>query len=208
MRRIVSVGIGPSPDLLTLRATRVLREAPVILTYFGDDVPYPLEEIADINPRARLMRLGAAFAEGSSAIEENIRMLRSSPEDWGAFLEIGDSTLRNPLVHHVLGGAREFDLEFVPGVSSASAALSRLGITTKHYCVAGGEECGLLDHLSSGPCDLIVLINIGRGDGCPFDLLRSRGYSIKFIRHCCGEGEEILDHHPGDTYWVVAVARR
>lgn len=208
MRRIVSVGIGPSPDLLTIRAARVLRDAPAILTYFGDDVPYDLGKIADLNPRARLIKLRAAFAEGSSAVEENVRILRSSPEEWGAFLEIGDSTLRNPLIHHVLGGAREFDLEFVPGVPSASAALSRLGMTAKHYCVAGGEECELLDHLSSGPCDLIVLVNIGREDGCPFDLLRSRGYSIKFIRHCCGEGERILDHRPEDTYWVVAVARR
>ena len=217
MRRIVSIGIGPSPDMMTARARRILQEAPVILTYFEEDLPFDLGELLELAPRARVVRLRPAFVEDEARrrdiVDGNLRELRSIPEEWGVFLEIGDSTLRNPLVHHLLGDSDEFELAFEPGVPSPTAALARLGITARHYCVAGAEERELIDALSRGPCGLMMVVNISddpsrRDDREVFELLRGRGYRVKFIKNCCDDGEEVLDDLPGDTYWTAAVAVR
>lgn len=204
MRKIIVIGISPSPDLITKKALEIIKEAPVVLVY-ENDFPFSLQELLKGKKVVTLKFAPKDSPERDKIIRENVEKVKSLKEEWGVFLEIGDCCFRNPFFYHILGGERLFEeIEFIPGVSSVTAVFSRLGMIVKHYCVFGAEEIELISKLV-GICDTFVIVNIH--DTKVFDLLRNNGYDITFVKNCCNEGEEISKEYKGDTYWIIAVAR-
>lgn len=202
MRKIIAVGISPSPDLITCKTLKLIKKAPVILVY-DSDFPFNLQELLKDK---KVIRLRPSFKE-PNIIEENIKILNSLEEEWGVFLEIGDPSIRNPLYYHILGGYKGFEIERVPGVSSVTAVFSRLGIHARHFCMLGAEEEGLLDSLIDR-CDLFVIVNIHKESLKIFEKLREHAYEVTFVKNCCNEGEEVSNEMKWDTYWVIAVAKK
>ncbi|WP_162582616.1 SAM-dependent methyltransferase [Acidianus brierleyi] len=202
MRKIYAVGISPSIELITLKALELIKKAPVVLTY-DSDFPFSMEEILKDK---KIVKLKPSFNE-PDVIEENIRVLKSLEEEWGVFLEIGDPSIRNPLFYHILGGYKDFEIETVPGVSSITAVFSKLGTHVRHFCMLGSEEEELLESLID-KCDLFVIVNIHKDHLKIFDKLKEHSYDITFVKNCCNKDEEISNEYKGDTYWIIAVARK
>jgi precorrin-2/cobalt-factor-2 C20-methyltransferase len=133
------VGVGPGdPELLTLRAARVLRSAELIL-HPGprDDAGFALEVVADllrpdqeVRGVALAMRRGpddgtVGYDRAASALVEASRAGRPA-----VFLTEGDPMLFGSgsyVMEHVQALAPEAPVEVVPGVSALGAAAARLG---------------------------------------------------------------------------------
>lgn len=203
MKKIIVIGISPALDLITQKAYKVIKEAPVVLTY-NINFPFSLRDLLENKKVIMLTFPPRESPDRDKIIKENVEKVKSINEKWGVFLEIGDCCFRNPFFYHILGGEKLFDeVEFIPGVSSVTAVFSRLGIIAKHFCVFGAEEIEAISKLI-GICDTFVIVNIH--DTRVFDLLRACGYKITFIKNCCNEDEEITEEYKGDTYWIIAVA--
>jgi Precorrin-2 methylase len=207
LRKVFVVGISPHPSLITCRALKLIEEAPAVLVM---DTDYPFD-LSDLLKGKRVIKLRPTFTardeeERRRIIEENRRKVLSLDVDWAVWLEIGTPAIRNPIRRHLLGETVEsVEVEFVPGVSSVTAVLDRLGTIVKHLCVFGGEEVERIERASEA-CDVIVIINL-HDDRAP-ELLRSKGFRVRYVEECCTERERVTDRYTGATYWVIAVATR
>lgn len=179
---LFGVGVGPgAPDLLTLRALRVLRAAPVLAlpraSDFGASVAWSIvrdhmkEAAAEDQERLQLTfpmskdpaRIAPYFAKAIEAIGE--RLERGLDV---AFVTEGDPSLYSTFVYvrrEALRRWPELRVEVVPGVSSVMAVpavagvpladgLERIAIVPATYGVEDLER--LLDEF-----DTVVLMKIG-----------------------------------------------
>jgi precorrin-2/cobalt-factor-2 C20-methyltransferase len=178
---LYGVGVGPgAPDLLTLRAQRVLREAAVlVLPRSNDHTPSMAWRIArpvvgDVPGQERVFvtlpmskdpaRLRPAWERACAVIEEHLVRERSV-----AFVTEGDPSLYSSFIYLAREAARRWPsvpVEVVPGVSSlagvpAAAAVAladgqeRIAIVPANY---GTDD--LVDVLRA--FDTVVLMKIGR----------------------------------------------
>jgi len=51
-----------------------------------------------------------------------------------------------------------------------------------------------------------VIINL-HDDRAP-ELLRNKGFMVRYVEEYCTERERLTDRYTGATYWVIAVATR
>ncbi|ARM75308.1 SAM-dependent methyltransferase [Acidianus manzaensis] len=203
MEKIYVVGISPSLNLITKEALDLISRAPVVFIY-NNDFPFKLDGILE---NKKIVKLTPAFNENRhEIIKRNIELITSCKEKWGVFLEIGDSSIRNPLFYHILGNNNIIEIEQIPAVSSVTAVFSRLKMNVKHFCVVGSEEFDLISKLA-GVCDTFVILNIHRENINVFGFLKEKGYDITFVKNCCNPNEEISKEYTGDTYWIIAVAK-
>jgi uroporphyrin-III C-methyltransferase len=123
------VGAGPGhPDLLTLKAHRILREADEIL--HDDLVPAPILALA--NPSAVVANVGKRCGAKTLTQEEiNARMIRSAREGRTvARLKGGDPGIFGRLAEEIDAlEAAGVPFEVVPGITAGMAAAASLGIS-------------------------------------------------------------------------------
>ena len=132
---LYAVGVGPgAPDLLTLRAARVLGEVPVILAAASprNDASAALETArSHLSPDARILRLDFPMTRDGSelraawraAAETTLAVLAGGEN--AAFLTIGDPLIYSTfgyLLRTVRGLAPETRVEIIPGITSFQAA--------------------------------------------------------------------------------------
>lgn len=138
---LYGIGVGPgAPDLLTLRAVRVLGQVDVILAAASprNDYSCALETVRPhLAPRVRLLRLEFPMTRDVSALRtawdkaarQTLEVLESGEN--AAFLTIGD-----PLIYSTFGYlwrtlrtlASEVRVEIIPGITSFQAAAARSGM--------------------------------------------------------------------------------
>jgi precorrin-2/cobalt-factor-2 C20-methyltransferase len=154
---LYGIGIGPgSPDLITLRAVRILSEVRVVL---APRSPKNGESIAlgiagpHLNPAARVLHLEfpmtrerrvleAAWAKAAEQTEEALRGGESA-----AFLTLGDPHIYSTfgyLTRALRERAAGIPVETVPGVTSFQAAAARAGFV---LC-EGGESLRILSGIA------------------------------------------------------------
>ncbi|MGQ9903505.1 MAG: precorrin-4 C(11)-methyltransferase [Anaerolineae bacterium] len=177
------VGAGPGdPELLTLKARRLIAEADVIL-YAGSLVnPAVLEHARRdaVCLNTADMKLEAQIAHMRQAIEEGRRVVR---------LHTGDPAIFGA-IHEQLQAVQSLGLPYrlTPGVSSAFAAASALGI---EYTVPGLTQTVIftrmpgrtpvperehLRHLSTHGASLVIFLSAGLIDEV-VEALRQGGYA-------------------------------
>jgi uroporphyrin-III C-methyltransferase len=130
--KVYLVGAGPGdPELLTLKALRILREADVIL---HDDLVSP-EILRLVPPEVQLSSVGKRCGRKSvSQAEINSRMVAAAQQGFTVVrLKAGDPGLfgRGGEEVEALADA-DVDFEIVPGVTSACAAAASAGISLTH----------------------------------------------------------------------------
>ncbi|MBO1436869.1 uroporphyrinogen-III C-methyltransferase [Meiothermus sp. CFH 77666] len=169
--KVYLVGAGPGdPELLTLRAARVLAEAEVVLydRLVGEGV------LRMVNPRALRIYVGKEVGQQETVQEEIFTLML-------AYARAGRRVVRlkggDPMVFGRGGEEWRFlaeqgvALEVVPGISSAIAAPSLAGIPLTLRGIAGGfavvsgqgsgEQAPRLTHYA-GAETLVVLMGVSR----------------------------------------------
>jgi len=172
---LYGVGVGPGdPELLTLKAVRVLREAPVVA------YPAPLEgdSMARAIAAAHILKsktevaIRLPFTPGRADTEQ--RYDRAAEELSGhlaagrdvALLCLGDPLLYGTFAHVMARLAGRFEISVVPGVTSLSAASAAAALP-----LAAGEESvavvpATLDEESMAArisaADCVAVVKLGR----------------------------------------------
>lgn len=128
-RKVSLVGAGPGdPDLLTLKAQRLLREADVVL---HDDL-VPAAILALAQPHARVDNVGKRCgAKGITQTEINERMIQAAHCGlWVVRLHGGDPAIFGRLAEEIDAlEAAGVPFEVVPGITAGSAAAAALGVS-------------------------------------------------------------------------------
>jgi uroporphyrin-III C-methyltransferase/precorrin-2 dehydrogenase/sirohydrochlorin ferrochelatase len=132
--RVYLVGAGPGdPDLLTVKAMRLIRAAQVIL--HDDLVPQPILDLA--SPRAEIVNVGKRCGAKTISQEEiNALMIDHSRANRSVVrLKSGDPLIFGRAAEEMAALAEaEIPSEIVPGITAAFAAAAALGfsLTSRH----------------------------------------------------------------------------
>ena len=155
---LYGVGVGPgAPDLLTLRAVRVLGEVDVILAAASprNDFSAALDTARPhLRPDVRVQRLEFPMTRDKAVLHEAWRVAAQTTRDVlesgqsAAFLTIGD-----PLVYSTFGYlmrtlgecAPHLKVEVVPGITSFQAAAAR----TRTVLCENGETLRIIPGINS-----------------------------------------------------------
>ncbi|NCB21723.1 MAG: precorrin-2 C(20)-methyltransferase [Deltaproteobacteria bacterium] len=155
---LYGVGVGPgAPDLLTLRAVRVLGEVDVILAAASprNDFSAALDTARPhLRPDVRVQRLEFPMTRDKAVLHEAWRVAAHTTRDVlesgqsAAFLTIGD-----PLVYSTFGYlmrtlgecAPHLKVEVVPGITSFQAAAAR----TRTVLCENGETLRIIPGINS-----------------------------------------------------------
>jgi len=150
--KLFGVGVGPGdPELITVKAVRVIKEADIIFTAASSKNTYSLAvEIASpyISPSARIEQLGFPMTKETKEVEAawiaNARQIAAAMEQGmtAVFLTLGDPTTYSTF-GYILKKMNcimpEADIETIPGITSFHAASARL-----NRILVEGEESLLI----------------------------------------------------------------
>ena len=153
--KVYLVGAGPGdPELLTLRAARVLASADFVL----HDALVSAEVLAIVSTQAVLENVGKRCGERAMRQEHiHTRMIELAGAGFiVARLQGGDPTVFGRAAEEIAALADAgVDWEIVPGITAASAAAAAAGISLTDRCVAG---------------QLIFIAGHRAGDATPLDI--------------------------------------
>ncbi|MBQ3301661.1 MAG: precorrin-2 C(20)-methyltransferase [Eggerthellaceae bacterium] len=135
--KLYGVSVGPGdPELLTLKAARILREADVIASpNIGTGMQTALRIVGDyiqgkeiLDCSSPMTRDKAATAAAYDVVADKLAALLDDGKTV-AFITLGDAGVYSTYYYvHTRMVARGYDCEVVAGVTSFSAASARLGI--------------------------------------------------------------------------------
>ncbi len=219
MRRLVVVGVGPGdPELVTLRAARVLKEAPVIF--------YPVKSPGErgialeivkglVSKEAELVEVVFPMVRNETLLREAWRRgaeaILYHPQPWGVFITLGCPQIYSTFFYlgPYLGS---LEVEIVPGVTSFSACSSRTG----EPLIIGDQGMAVLSasHLQGFPWEslkgfsTVLFMKMPRN---PRDVrglaerLGGMGFSkVFYMRRCFMEREEIREGLPEEPEGYLA----
>ena len=221
---LYGIGIGPGdPELLTLKAVRLIRECGVIA------VPgrTPKESIAyriavravpelaekellavDMPMTKNREVLEASFQAAADALEEQLRKGRDV-----AFLTLGDVTIYSTYLYlYRLLEARGISTAMVNGIPSCCAAAARVNMVLAE----GAEELQIIPATfqaegSLGFPGTKVLMKAGKRMEQVKEKLKEAGLSVSMVENCGMEGERICRslEEIGDTpgYYSLIIAK-
>ncbi|MBA3008652.1 MAG: precorrin-2 C(20)-methyltransferase [Proteobacteria bacterium] len=150
--KLFGVGVGPGdPELITVKAVRVIKEADIIFTAASSKNTYSLAvEIASpyISAAARIQQLGFPMTKETHEVESawiaNAKQISSALKQGmtAVFLTLGDPTTYSTF-GYILKKMKcimpEADIETIPGITSFHAASARL-----NRILVEGEESLLI----------------------------------------------------------------
>ncbi len=187
------VGAGPGdPDLLTVKAFKILQKADVIV--FADSL-VPRQILHDVRPDAEIVRTG------NKTLEEIVPLMiqRVRQQKSVVRLHSGDLSLYSA-IHEQMQALREADIPFevIPGISAFQAAAAKLGV---ELTVPGLVQTIILTRIS------------GRASSVPeaeelASLAAHQASLCLYLsaRHVGDAQAKLLAHYPADT--PVAVCFR
>ncbi|MBR8829111.1 MAG: precorrin-4 C(11)-methyltransferase [Gomphosphaeria aponina SAG 52.96 = DSM 107014] len=180
------IGAGPGdPDLLTVKAQKILAQADVIL--FADSL-VPRQILQDVRPEAEIIPTGNKTLEDILPLMiEKVRANRSVVR-----LHSGDLTLYSAIHEQIQAlQAAEIPFELIPGIGAYQAAAAKLGI---ELTVPGLVQTIILTRVS------------GRASPVPdseeLATLAAHQASLCLYlaaRHVEVSQEKLLQHYPADT---------
>ena len=228
--RLIGVGVGPGdPELLTLKAARLIRTADVVFAPVrrAGDSSLALEIVAEHLDRDRQQvvvvpfpesRAGESWERAARHVAEALGDLRSA-----VFLTEGDPTLFGSF-GHVAAAIRalrpDLEIETVPGVSSITAAAAAAGLALTDYedrlavvpatAPLADVERALVDF------DCVVILKVGRVLGELLALLDRLGLSEQavYVRRCGWTDQQVvpdvrsLASSPPRDYFALLIVRR
>ena len=209
---LYGIGVGPGdPELLTVRATRILSRVPVIFApqRDGKSKSYARGIIADMinEPKQRVIELVFPMRKDTSGLTgywdkaaETIWQHLSSGQDC-AFITEGDSFLYGTFIHvfEILRKNHpEIRIEVVPGISSINAAAAR----ALFPLATGSERVAILPatyedkaiRKTLNDFDTVIFLKINTVFDQVFNILEELNLVEKcvYVNRCTTEDEQII----------------
>ena len=228
--RLVGVGVGPGdPELLTLKAARLIRAADVVFTPArrSGDRSLALEIVAEHVDADRQQIVDVPFPESldgetwDQAARHVVEVLGSDRH--GVFLTEGDPMLFGSF-GHVAAAIRtlrpDLAIDVIPGVSSVTAAAAAAGIALTDYqerLAVVPATASLVDvERALIEYDCVVILKVGRLLGELLALLERLGLSERaiYVRRCGWTDQQIvrdvrsLAASPPRDYFALLIVRR
>ena len=221
--KLYGVGVGPGdPELLTLKAVRVLREADVVLVPDSVKADKTALHIASAYLQNKtvetvttpMVRDKAVVDAAYTAAADRICALLDQGRQV-AFLTLGDPTVYSTYMYiHEKVLARGYDVEVVPGVPSFCAAAARLNLS-----LCQGSEPLLIVPASHGAEELLdvkankVFMKAGKSILELQSQLRDRGLldHAAMVENCSMENERVYprfaDLQEASGYFSLVIAK-
>lgn len=222
--KLYGVGVGPGdPELLTLKAVRILRGADVIAVPDkgrGEQTALRIvKAYVEGKPLlycgAPMVRERAALDNAHDAAAASIRALLDEGKTV-AYITLGDPSIYSTYAYiHRRVKDNGYDAEFVPGVPSFCAAAAKLGVSLcegreRLLVVPAGRDGGCLDFDAN-----LVLMKAGKGLDGLREKLDAHGLldGASAVARCGMDGEQVwrrLADAPDETgyFTVVLVDKR
>ena len=221
---LYGVSVGPGdPELLTLKAARIIGEADVIALPDAGNGPGTAYGIAKrLLEGKELVRCAVPMTRDCSALEEAHR--RAADQLCGlldkglcvAYLCLGDVSVYSSYHHlHELVVSRGYEAQVIPGVTSFCAAAARMGVPLcqgSEWLLVAPAEPDLLDEALDVP-GAKVLMKSGRAVGALREKLANRGLldGTSLVSECGLPGERVyerIEDAPEDAgYLSLAIVR-
>ncbi|MDD9302149.1 MAG: precorrin-2 C(20)-methyltransferase [Desulfobacter sp.] len=229
--KLFGVGVGPGdPELITVKAVRVIKEADVIFTAASSKNPYSLAvEIASpyISKSATTKQLGFPMTKHSQNVEaawtananEIAAVLKQGQK--AVFLTLGDPTTYSTfgyILKKMNQVMPEADIETIPGITSFHAASARLNrilvegeqsllVTSGAY---GGEQIRKIPGVEN-----VAIVKAYKNIKDLNQSLRETGLYPKSVAVSkCGRDHEKIIENIGELetrdpdYWTLILASR
>ena len=215
---LYGVGVGPGdPELMTVKAVRIIREADVVAVPDGQTARGIAAEYLDgkeiLSCPMPMLRDKALLAQKHDEAADTICALLDEGKTV-AFLTLGDPTVYSTYIYvHKRVLARGYDAQLIPGVPSFCAVAARLGDS-----LCEGAEPLMIVPASYRNADAClefpgnkVFMKAGRSMGELQDKLRARGDSAQMVENCGMENERVfrsLDEiDPDAGYFSVVLVK-
>jgi precorrin-2/cobalt-factor-2 C20-methyltransferase len=209
---IYAVGVGPGdPELLTRKAERLIRQAPVICAPTGaaDAASYALSIVEELLDRSRqevisqvfpMLKKGPALDAAWAEAADQLLARVDAGQDV-VFITIGDPCLYSTFLYlyRIFREQRpDVAIEIVPGISSINAAAAAaglpLGIADERLAIlpATYEDAELRRTLQE--FDVVVLMKVSRVFDRVYALLQELGLEKNgaFVRRVGSATEEVV----------------
>jgi len=216
MRRIYFTGTGPGdPELLTIKAVRVIQESDVIFVPDNRGRSMALDTIKEFASEKRIIRIEFPMGEvteddynkAASLILDNVPRNGS-----GVFVTIGDPMIYSTATY-IMGRLRDSDMELniVSGIPSFVAAAAR----TKNPLVTKGEVFCLCDNFNKDlldASDSIAVLKTSKDKLEILDSMEERGFQYAYVREVTLPDEQVKESRSeileDQAYISMIIARR
>ncbi|MEJ0092152.1 MAG: precorrin-2 C(20)-methyltransferase [Methylocella sp.] len=213
--RLYGVGLGPGdPDLLTIKATKILGSAPVVAFFAKKgrrgraraivdrwlprhciELPllYPLTTEAHFSSPVYIEELRAFYSDATQAIAEHLIAGRDV-----ALICEGDPLFYGSFMHLYVRLKDRFDIEVVPGVTGMSgcwsAAKTPISWGDDVFSVLPGtlDQPTLVRHLESSDAAIIIKLGANLGKVRAAIMQAGREKSAIYVEHGTQQAEKIL----------------
>ncbi len=229
--KLYGIGVGPGdPELMTLKAVRVLKSVDVVYAAASTKNDYSLAvnvakaHIPDNTPVIHLAfpmtcdreETGRAWRQHAQALAAELKTGRSA-----AFLTLGDPMTYSTfgyLMKNIRTIAPDIDIETVPGISSYQASAARLNTPLvegeESLLITSGVKGGDRFRSMGGKPENVVFLKAYRNVPDISAALQEAdmlGTSVA-ISHCCLPEEEIIAdirefEHRTPGYWTLIMAK-
>ncbi|AEH45759.1 precorrin-2 C20-methyltransferase [Thermodesulfatator indicus DSM 15286] len=207
MPKLYGVGAGPGdPDLLTLKALKVLNSAKTIFVASSSKNAYSLaaKVVSSHVPEGKELKplsFPMTYDENalSRAWKDNAKtVLKALAEGDVAFLTMGDPSFYSTFVYlarEIRKLAPEVEIELVPGITAAQAAAARLNLSLAEgdetVLFASGAKGGQIIRKFGGQVNSIILYKVYRSSKDIYNALKEKDLldKVKGIS-CCSMPEE------------------
>jgi precorrin-2/cobalt-factor-2 C20-methyltransferase len=210
--RLYGVGVGPGdPELMTLKASRILSQVPVIFVPKKAEQGESIAEsiVGNLSPRIEpkvvglvlpMLRDGEQLADYWRKAVESMWQYLKNGEDC-AFVNVGDPLLYGTFVHileTLQKSHPEVEVEVIPGISSINAAAARaivpLASNDERIAIISGNREDKVIRQTLENFDTVVFMKMNT----VFDKLLTILEELKliekcvYVRRCTTQDEEII----------------
>lgn len=196
MKKIYGIGTGPGdPELLTLKAVRIIQEASVIFAPNNNGKNMAVDTAKEFIGNTKVVFID--FPMGNVTREDYIKaaeiVFSEIPEGkTGAFLTIGDPLIYSTFIYIMEElECKSINVEIIPGIPSFVAAASEckcpLTVKGDNFLLCDEFDEKLLDNVNS-----IAILKTSKGKENILNTLDKNNFSYKYIKRATLGGQEIL----------------
>ena len=215
MKKIYGMGTGPGdPELLTLKAVRILKSADVIFAPNNKGKNMSLDTVSEFIEGKHLVMLDypmrsttvETYLDNARLIEETLR-----DRDVGVFITIGDPMFYSTVINTFLHFSENMEVEYVSGIPSFVAAAT----AAKTPLALVGEKFAVVDAVPervNADIKSMAILKTHDLNREKLEFLRNEGFTLYYVERASfpeevvlSDIDEILNRH---AYISLLLARR